>query len=87
MATLAQAHTLGLLERIGGCTSLVAVLFVLLAYALIPKVRNPRNTFIMFACVANLGASIACIIARDGLNRGEDSSLCWAQSFLLHMQA
>ncbi|KAH7145409.1 hypothetical protein B0J13DRAFT_607107 [Dactylonectria estremocensis] len=85
MTSHAQAYTLGLLERVGGCISLMAVLFVLLAYALIPKARNPRNTFIMFACVANLGASIACIIARDGLNRGEDSSLCRAQSFLLHM--
>ncbi|KAH8736597.1 hypothetical protein BGZ61DRAFT_490213 [Ilyonectria robusta] len=80
-----QTQTLALLERLGGCISLVSVLLIFIAYGLVPRVRNPRNTFIVFASIANLGASIACIIARDGLERGEDSALCRTQSFMLHM--
>lgn len=80
-----QTQTLALLERVGGCISLVSVLLIFIAYGLVPRVRNPRNTFIVFASIANLGASIACIIARDGLELGEDSALCRTQSFMLHM--
>ncbi|KAF5570810.1 G coupled receptor like, partial [Fusarium phyllophilum] len=41
----------------------------------------------MFASIANLGVSIGTVISRDGLARGEDSTLCMAQSFLVHMQS
>ncbi|WAO93449.1 Hypothetical protein NCS54_01099700 [Fusarium falciforme] len=80
-----QAHTLALLERIGGCLSLIAVFFIFIAYGLMSRLRNPRNTFIVMASIANLGASIACIIARDGLAAGQDSALCKAQAFMLQM--
>ncbi|UPK95730.1 hypothetical protein LCI18_006665 [Fusarium solani-melongenae] len=83
--TPSQAHALALVERIEGCLSLVAVLLVFIAYGLMARLRNPRNTFIVMASIANLGSSIACIIARDGLAAGEDSALCKAQAFLLQM--
>ncbi|KAM5349774.1 hypothetical protein ACJ41O_006279 [Fusarium nematophilum] len=67
MAALTDTQTLALLERLGGSISLVAVLFIFITYAVVVPIRNPRNTFIMFASIANLGASIACIIARDGI--------------------
>jgi len=38
----------------------------------------------VFASVANAGASIASIIATDGLSK-EGSSLCQAQAFLFEM--
>lgn len=80
-----QMATLVLLERIGGSISLVAVVLILIAYALVPSVRNVQNTFILFASIANIGASVASIIAMDGLELGVASPLCQAQSFLFQM--
>ncbi|KAM0432821.1 hypothetical protein ACHAPT_004523 [Fusarium lateritium] len=83
--TAGQTQALVLMERIGGSVSLVAVVLIFIAYALVPRVRNVQNTFIVFASIANVGASIASIIAMDGLELGVASPLCQAQSFLFHM--
>ena len=80
-----QRHTLVLFERIGGSVSLISVLLIFITYALVPRVRNVQNTFIVFASVANVGASCASIIAMDGLELGVSSPLCQAQSFMFHM--
>ncbi|KAJ4270116.1 hypothetical protein NW762_001789 [Fusarium torreyae] len=85
LLTEGERHTLVLFERIGGSVSLVAVLLIFIAYALVPRVRNVQNTFIVFASVANIGASCASIIAMDGLELGVASPLCQAQSFMFHM--
>ncbi|KAF5618862.1 uncharacterized protein FTJAE_12129 [Fusarium tjaetaba] len=82
-----QLELLALLERVFSSISLVAVVLIFVTYGSIPRLRNPRNTFIVFASIANLGASIGTVISRDGLARGEDSALCRAQSFLVHMQS
>jgi hypothetical protein len=73
MMSGAQKAAITALERTGGCISLAR------------EVRNVQNTFIVFASVANVGASIASIIAMDGLARGTGSSLCQAQSFMFEM--
>lgn len=83
--TLDQINTIVTLERIGGSISLVAVFFIFLAYGLVRRVRNVQNTFIVFASVSNVGASIACIIALDGLVKGASGSLCQTQAFLFEM--
>ncbi|CAG7564080.1 unnamed protein product [Fusarium equiseti] len=80
-----QRHILVLFERIGGSVSLISVLLIFITYALVPRVRNVQNTFIVFASVANVGASCASIIAMDGLELGVSSPLCQAQSFMFHM--
>ena len=80
-----QVHTLKLMERIGGSISLLAVMFIFIAYALVPRARNVQNTFIVFASVSNVGASIASIIAFDGLEAGKGTALCQAQSFMFEM--
>ncbi|KAF7560340.1 hypothetical protein G7046_g3806 [Stylonectria norvegica] len=80
-----QVGVLIILERTGGCISLVSVFLIFIAYAFAPRVRNVQNTFIVFASVSNVGASIACVIAMDGLQRGVGSPLCQAQSFLFEM--
>lgn len=80
-----QLELLALLERVFSSISLVSVLLIFVTYGSIPRLRNPRNTFIVFASIANLGASIGTVISRDGLARGEDSALCRAQSFLVHI--
>ncbi|KAH6958383.1 hypothetical protein DER45DRAFT_643760 [Fusarium avenaceum] len=85
LLTESQRHTLVLFERIGGSISLAAVLMIFVAYALVPRVRNVQNTFIVFASVANIGACCASIIAMDGLELGVASPLCQAQSFMFHM--
>ncbi|CAM1511649.1 Fc.00g091620.m01.CDS01 [Cosmosporella sp. VM-42] len=83
--TQGEIKTLVLLERIGGSISLVSVVLIFIAFALAPRVRNVQNTFIVFASVANVGASVASIIAFDGLERGVASALCQGQSFLFEM--
>lgn len=83
--TAGQTQALVLMERMGGSISLVAVVLIFVAYALVPRVRNVQNTFIVFASIANVGASIASVIAMDGLELGVASPLCQAQSFLFHM--
>ena len=85
MFSATQLALLALLERLGGCISLAFCLLIFVTYGSIRRLRNPRNTFIVFASIANVGASIGCIIARDGLARGEDSVLCRTQSFMVHM--
>lgn len=81
----AQIRTLVILERIGGSISLASVLLIFVAYGLVRRVRNVQNTFIVFASVSNIGASIGSIIAYDGLAKGKATALCQAQSFLFEM--
>lgn len=80
-----QIRTLVLVERIGGTLSLVSVMLIFLAYWLVRRVRNVQNTFIVFASVSNIGASIGTIIAYDGMDAGQASALCQAQSFMFEM--
>jgi hypothetical protein len=80
-----ELRTLVALERTGGSISLIAVTLIFIAYGLVRGSRNVQNTFIVFASISNVGASIACIIAMDGLAAGKTSALCQAQSFLFEM--
>ncbi|OIW32768.1 hypothetical protein CONLIGDRAFT_679147 [Coniochaeta ligniaria NRRL 30616] len=81
-----QIFVLAVLERTGGSLSLFSVCLIFIAYALFERqvIRTVPNTFILFASVANAGASIASIIATDGLS-SQGSSLCQAQAFLFEM--
>lgn len=83
--TKLQHDTLVLLERAGGSVSLVAVVLIFAAYAAAPRVRNVQNTFIVFASISNVGASVASLIALDGVGAGVDSPLCQGQGFLFQM--
>ncbi|UNI13499.1 hypothetical protein JDV02_000240 [Purpureocillium takamizusanense] len=83
--TQEQVNTLATLERIGGSISLVGIVCILVTYGLVRRVRNVQNTFIVFASVANVGASTASIIALNGLQEGKGSALCKTQSFLFEM--
>ena len=83
--TPSQLQTLIITERTGGSISLISVMLIFIAYKLVPRVRNVQNTFIVFASVSNVGASIASIIAMDGLKAGTLSPLCQAQSFMFEM--
>ncbi|ROT37164.1 hypothetical protein SODALDRAFT_334239 [Sodiomyces alkalinus F11] len=80
-----QINVLIALERTGASLSLIGITFIFLAYGLSKKVRTIPNLFILFASIANIGASIACLIGHDGILKGEESVLCQAQSFLLEM--
>ncbi|KAF5000596.1 hypothetical protein FGRMN_1628 [Fusarium graminum] len=70
------------IERIGAGCSMVAIVFVLLTFALFKKLRTTPNLFLMFASIANAGASVASMIGYDGLEQGEGSHLCQAQAFI-----
>ncbi|KAK1832634.1 hypothetical protein QBC39DRAFT_433187 [Podospora conica] len=80
-----QIRTLALIQRTGGCLSLISVLLIFIAFASLPRLRTVPNTFIAFASVSNAGAAVACIIGSDGLHQGESSPLCQLQGFLLEM--
>lgn len=80
-----QIQTLALIQRTGGCLSLISVILIFIAFASLPRLRTVPNTFIAFASVSNAGAAVACIIGSDGFLQGETSPLCQLQGFLLEM--
>ncbi len=80
-----EIKTLVILERLGGSLSLLSVTLVFIAYGLFPRLRTVPNTFIVFASIANAGASVGSVIAYDGLFQGEASSLCQAQGFMFEL--
>ncbi|KAK0657011.1 hypothetical protein B0T16DRAFT_50373 [Cercophora newfieldiana] len=72
-------------ERAGATLSLVGVGFIFIAYGMFKRLRTVPNTFILFASIANVGASIACLIGYEGILAGDASPLCQIQGFLLEM--
>ncbi|KAK3389410.1 putative cAMP receptor-like protein [Podospora didyma] len=80
-----QIRALVILERLGGSLSLISVILIFIAYSVFHRLRTVPNTFLVFASVSNAGASIASIIAYDGVRQGQSSSLCQAQGFLFEM--
>ncbi|KAK5624630.1 hypothetical protein RRF57_000346 [Xylaria bambusicola] len=74
-----------LFERLGAALSLVGVISIFVAFAAFKRLRTVPNTFIIFASVANLGASIACLIGYSGLLAGPSSRLCQAQAFMFEL--
>ncbi|KAK3395378.1 hypothetical protein B0T20DRAFT_33008 [Sordaria brevicollis] len=83
--TETQRNTIEHVERIGASLSLLGVFLIFIAYGLFKRVRTVPNTFILFASIANVGASTACFIGYAGIIAGEDSALCHTQAFLLEM--
>ncbi|KAK4098580.1 hypothetical protein N658DRAFT_431714 [Parathielavia hyrcaniae] len=81
----AERDTLQHVERFGASISLTCVCLIFVAYGLFKRVRTVPNTFIFFASIANVGASIACLIGYSGILAGEESALCQTQAFLLEM--
>ncbi|KAL2136204.1 hypothetical protein VTI74DRAFT_5082 [Chaetomium olivicolor] len=80
-----QRDTIQYIERAGASLSLIGVSLIFIAYALFKRVRTVPNTFILFASIANVGASIACLIGYAGILAGDLSALCQTQAFLLEM--
>lgn len=70
------------IERVGAGCSMIAIILVLLTFGLFKKLRTTPNLFLIFASIANAGASVASMIGYDGLERGEGSHLCQAQAFI-----
>ncbi|KAB5580271.1 G-protein coupled receptor [Coniochaeta sp. 2T2.1] len=83
--TVEQRSALQTVERTGASLSLVGVCLIFVTFALFKRLRTVPNTFILFASIANVGASTACLIGYDGLNAGYESALCQVQAFLLEM--
>ncbi|KAJ3472793.1 hypothetical protein NLG97_g10713 [Lecanicillium saksenae] len=81
--------TLVAIERTGASMSMIAISMIALSYLIYPKLRTTPNTFLLFASIANAGASIASMIGYDGLMQGDESSLCQGQAFIFEwfMQA
>lgn len=80
-----QVATVVVLERFGGTASMIGVMSIFITFFAFKRLRTVPNLFIMMASVANVGASIACMIGRDGVEQGETSALCQAQAFMLEM--
>jgi hypothetical protein len=83
--TAKERDTIQHIERLGASISLICVCLIFVAYGLFKRVRTVPNTFIFFASIANVGASIACLIGYTGILAGEESALCQTQAFLLEM--
>ncbi|EAQ92981.1 hypothetical protein CHGG_01216 [Chaetomium globosum CBS 148.51] len=80
-----ERATLQHVERLGAALSLVGVCLIFITYGFFPRVRTVPNTFIFFASIANVGASIACLIGYSGILAGDSSALCQGQAFLLEI--
>ncbi|KAI1101470.1 hypothetical protein F4804DRAFT_10306 [Jackrogersella minutella] len=72
-------------ERSGASLSILGVLMIFIALATFKKLRTVSNIFIGFASVANMGASVACIIGYSGVQAGSNSHLCQAQAFMFEL--
>lgn len=83
-STLSTEHinTLISIERTGAGLSMVAIIFTVVPFVAFKKLRTTPNMFLVFASIANAGASVASMIGYDGLDMGEDSVLCQAQGFI-----
>ncbi|KAG6006999.1 hypothetical protein E4U21_006519 [Claviceps maximensis] len=84
-----HTNTLITIERTGASLSMAAIVLTVIAYLSFNKLKTTPNTFLVFASVANAGASIASMIGYDGLRMGVNSTLCQAQGFIFEwfMQA
>ncbi|CAK7219849.1 hypothetical protein SCUCBS95973_003960 [Sporothrix curviconia] len=80
-----QASVVVGLERAGASLSMIGVLLIIATFGLFKRLRTVPNTFILFASMANIGASTASLIGLSGIAQGSDSTLCRAQAFLLEM--
>lgn len=83
--TISERDQIQGVERAGAVISLLGVFLIFVAYGLFKRLRTVPNTFIIFASIANVGASIACVIGYDGIMAGDSSALCQIQAFLLEM--
>lgn len=73
-----------MLERTGASLSVAGSILVFIAFALSKRLRTVPNTFIVFASIANLGASIACLIGDSGMT-DQQGHLCQAQAFMFEL--
>ncbi len=83
--TVDQRETIQSFERAGASLSLVGVFLIFITYATFKRLRTVPNTFMLFASIANVGASTACLIGYSGVLAGDPSALCQVQGFLLEM--
>ncbi|KJZ72266.1 hypothetical protein HIM_08307 [Hirsutella minnesotensis 3608] len=77
-----QVDVLITIERTGAGLSMIAITLTILSFIAFKKLRTTPNLFLVFASIANAGASIASMIGYDGLRLGENSVLCQAQAFI-----
>ncbi|KAH6983623.1 hypothetical protein BKA56DRAFT_483792 [Ilyonectria sp. MPI-CAGE-AT-0026] len=78
-------HQIRIIITLGALLSLVGITLIFITYWLFKKLRTIPNLFIIFASIANVGASIACLIRQGGILIGEESALYQAQAFLLEI--
>ncbi|POR35837.1 Cyclic AMP receptor-like protein A [Tolypocladium paradoxum] len=77
-----QIDILITIERTGAGLSMVAIFLTVLTFVVFKKLRTTPNLFLVFASIADAGASTASMMGYDGLRMGQNSSLCQAQAFI-----
>ena len=80
--TVEQIDMLIKIERTGAGLSMVAIVLTVILYLRFRRLRTTPNLFLVFASVANAGASVASMMGYDGVNQGEGSALCQTQAFI-----
>jgi len=81
--TEAQTHDIIVTERIASVFSLTASSFVFATFLLSDKFRKPINRLVFYATFGNVVTNIATLISTDGIEAGENSSLCQFQAVLI----
>ena len=82
-ATPNQVYAMMITERVTSIFSLLGILFILSTFLLGRGFDKPINRLFFFASFSNLGMNIAALIAEDGNQRGQSSSLCQFQAFAI----
>lgn len=77
-----QVNLLITIERTCASFSMVAIILITTSFTAFKRLRTTPNLFIVFASLANAGASVASMMGYDGLVKGDNSTLCQAQAFI-----
>jgi hypothetical protein len=81
--TEGELRNLQLAERVTSVFSLIGCSFIISTFCAFPAFRKPINRLIFYASFGNILATVATIIAREGVVAGQDLALCQLQAFFI----
>ena len=78
-----QLSSLQTAERVSSTLSLAGCGFILITYCSSSSFRKPIRTLLFYASFGNILSAVASLIARDGIDAGQNSVLCQLQAFFI----
>lgn len=82
--TASQFKALDAVERVSSILSILGTSFIIVTFLTSRLFDKPVNRLVFFTSFANIFASIAGLIGRQGIAAGPDSALCQIQGLLIH---